>query len=70
LVVEEVVKRSFTLTLNKGAGREGNNLKRNKMKFKKTSRMYNRKVTKNTIRGLEWYLRRGAKEFHKHITRR
>jgi hypothetical protein len=23
LVVEEVVKRSFTLTLNKGAGREG-----------------------------------------------
>jgi hypothetical protein len=40
------------------------------MKFKKTSRMYNRKVTKNTIRGLEWYLRRGAKEFHKHITRR
>jgi hypothetical protein len=40
------------------------------MKFKRTSRVYNKKVTKNTIRGLEWYLRRGAKKFNKHITRR
>ncbi len=47
-----------------------NNLKRNKMKFKKTSRVSNKKVTKNTIRGLKWYLRRGAKELQKHIIRR
>jgi hypothetical protein len=40
------------------------------MKFKKTSRVYKKKVIENTIRGLEWYLRKGAKEFHEHITRR
>jgi transcription antitermination factor NusA-like protein len=52
-----------------GRGGRGNNLKGNKMKFKRTSRVYNKKVTKNTIRGLEWYLRKSAKQFHEHITR-